>query len=509
VAAPRPRSEPLEGGASGPLPTRPARSGSGPTLPSKPGRSGSAPILPTRPARSGSGRTRRVASPRLGGPRRGLVAVLAVALLAGLLVGRFLVAGDDGGARPARPAAAGDGAALVARLQAELRRRPDEPRLLTRLGLAYLDRARETADPTFYASAARVLERATTLAPRDPDAMVARGQLDLGRHDFRSALAWATRAVKANPDLPDALGVLFDAQVELGRYPAAVVTAQAMVDRKPTQGSLARVSYARELLGDPAGAVAAMVQASAAGGDSATDRAYVQTLTGNLHLGAGRWSAAEAAYRRALVGLPGYALAEVGLARAAAARGDLAGAARLLEPVAERLPLPATVALLGDVRAALGDAGAAAAQYRLVRVIERLNQANGVAVDLELARFEADHAPDPGADPARAVAMARRALAGRPTIYAEDTLGWALRQAGRPRQALPHARAAVRLGTRDALLWYHLAATEADLGMTAAARRHLGEAFEISPYLTVRDQPAALALAGRLRLPAPSRTSGR
>jgi tetratricopeptide (TPR) repeat protein len=171
--------------------------------------------------------------------------------------------------------------------------------------------------------------------------------------------------------------------------------------------------------------------------------------------------------------------------------------------VAARLPLPATVALLGDVRAALGDARGADTQYRLVRVMERLNRANGVAVDLELARFEADHARDRGADPARAVAMARRALAERPTIYAADTLGWALRQAGRARQALPHARAAVRLGTRDALLWYHLAAVEADLGRTAAARRHLAEAFEISPYLTVRDRPAALALAGRLRLPAP------
>ena len=349
----------------------------------------------------------------------------------------------------------------MARLQADLGQRPDEPRLLTRLGVAYVARARETADPTFYANAAGVLERASTLAPRDPDTMVARGLLDLGRHDFRSALAWGTRAVKANPDLPDALGVLFDAQVELGRYQAAVVTAQAMVDRKPTQGSLARVSYARELLGDPAGAVAAMVQASAAGGDSATDRAYIQTLIGNLHLGAGRLAAAEAAYQRALDGLDGYGLAEVGLARVAAARGDLAGAARRLEPAADRLPLPATVALLGDVRAALGDKGAAAAQYRLVRVIERLNQANGVAVDLELARFEADQRQlDPGADPALAVAMARRALAERPTIYASDTLGWALRQAGRPRQALPHARAAVRLGTRDALLWYHLAAAK-------------------------------------------------
>jgi tetratricopeptide (TPR) repeat protein len=436
-----------------------------------------------------------------------VAAVLAVTLLAGLLAGRFVTAGGDGAPAPA-PAAT-DTAATVAKLQAELRQRPDEPRLLTRLGVAYVTRARETADPSFYTKAAGVLERAGELAPRDAATMTARGLLDLGRHDFRAAYAWGTTALRANPDATEALGIVFDAQVELGRYQAAAATAQAMVDRKPTQGSLARASYARELLGDPTGALTAMTQAAAAGSATADDRAYVQTLIGNLQLGAGRLSQAETAYRRALDGLPGYGLAEVGLAQVRAARGDLAGAAALLGPAATRLPLPATVALLGDVRAAQGDRDAAGGQYRLVRAIEQLNRANGVAVDLELARFEADHARDQGADPARAVAMARRAMTERPTILAADALGWALRQAGRPREALPHAWAAVRLGTRDALLWYHLAATEADLGMTAAARRDLAKAFAINPYLTVRDRRAALALAGRLHVPAPSQVGGR
>jgi tetratricopeptide (TPR) repeat protein len=472
VAAPRRRSEALEGGAraSGPLPTG-----------------------------------------RAAGNRLRVAAVLVVTLLVGLLAGRFLAAGGDG-APPAGPGpvpAAADSAATVAGLQAELRQRPDEPRLLSRLGVAYLARARETADPSFYAKAAGVLARASELAPHDPATMTARGLLDLGRHEFRAALAWATRALRANPDATEAYGVLFDAQAELGRYDAAVATAQAMVDRKPAQGSLARASYARELLGDAGGALTAMTQAAAAGGGNAGDRAYVQTLVGNLHLGAGRLPQAEAAYRRALDGLPGYGLAEVGMARVLAARGELAAAARLLEPAADRLPLPATVALLGDVRAAQGDARAATGQYRLVRAIERLNRANGVAVDLELARFEADHARDAGADPARAVAMARHAMAERPTIFAADALGWALRQAGRAREALPHARAAVRLGTRDALLWYHLAAAEADLGLTAPARRHLAKALAINPYLTVRDRPAALALAGRLHVPVPTQAGGR
>ena len=101
-----------------------------------------------------------------------------------------------------------------------------------------------------------------------------------------------------------------------------------------------------------------------------------------------------------------------------------------------------------------------------------------------------------------AVDLARAARIARPTVFADDTLGWALRQAGRPAEALPYAQAAVRLGTADALLWYHLAVIEADLGRVDDARVHLSGALSINPHLTVRDLPAARALAARLGLAA-------
>ncbi len=454
------------------------------------------------------------------GPARA-VAILAVTVLVGLLAGRFLLAGEGGSAgagAPAgpAPAAAGGTEATVARLQAQLRATPDQPVLLTRLGAAYLTRARETADPSWYGKAAGTLQRSYALDRANPQTLTALGLLGLARHDFRAALDWGARARALSPDAADPLGVVFDAQVELGRYREAPGTAQAMVDKKPNLASLARVSFIRELLGDPAGSLVAMEQALVAGAGSPADAAYVQTLVGDLHLGRGELDGAQAAYQRALRGQPGFGAAEVGLARVAIARGDLPRAARLLEPVATRLPLPATVALLGDVRAGLGRADDAARQYRLVRAIATLERANGVAVDLELARFEASHGRDPGGDPASAVGLARGALRQRPTMYGEDTLAWALRQAGRSSEALAHARAAVRLGTRDAMLWYHLAAIETDLGLRVPARQHLGRAFEINPYLMgpdagVRDRRDAVALAARLgvTVPSPGEVAGR
>ena len=445
------------------------------------------------------------------GPLRRALPTLALAAVVGALLARFVLAGSTtppgtAGTSGARPAGAeATAAALEARLQAA----PDDPRLLTRLGVTYLTRARETADPGYFPRAAQALNRSQALAPDDPDTLTGLGLLALARHDFPAALELGRRASELEPAAPDPQGVVVDALVELGRYDEAVAAAQRMVDLRPALASLARVSYLRELHGDVDGAVTAMTQAVVAGAGSAADVAYVETLLGDLHLRAGRTDRAEAAFRRALAQVDGFGAAEVGLAQVAGARGELAGAAGALRRVVDRLPQPAWVALLGDAYGAVGRPDDAAAQYELVRAIEALNRVNGVAVDLELARFEADHARDPGARAEAAVEMAIAAHAARPTVFASDTLAWSLRQAGRPEEALPHARAAVRLGTADGLLWYHLATIEADLGMAGPAREHLARALDVSPHLTIRDLPPARELAGRLGLPLPAGAGAR
>lgn len=432
-----------------------------------------------------------------------------------VLLGRFAFAGSAPSATPPPgPTTGGTGAAAaVNKAQALLQTHPDDPRALTDLGLAYLSRAKETADPSYYSLADRALNRSARIAPGDLRTMVGQGLLLLSRHEFRSALALGSRTAALYPDSAEALGVVVDAQVELGRYPAAVRSAQAMVDRKPNIASLSRISYLREIYGDPAGAIAALTEARTAGSGSASDVAYVSVLLADLLRGQGRLAEAVDAYNAALGSVPTYTPAQVGLARVDAARGSFAAAARRLQGAVTTLPLPETVAFYGDVLAALNRPAEAARQYALVRAIEALQRANGVVVDLEAARFEADHARDPGAKPATALALARRAFANRPTIYGHDALGWALRQAGSPAAALPQADAALTLGTRDALLYYHRAAIEADLGIRAAAGRDLRTAFSISPALmsesalaSIRDLPVARSLAGKLGVPVPAVT---
>lgn len=436
------------------------------------GRPVAGPLLPARPSRS-------------------LAGVLAVAAVMGLLLGRFVTAGHR--SAPAVATAASSASAdRVASLQTRLAANPDDAAALTQLAVASLARARDTADPSWYRKADQAVERSLALDPASPTTMTAAGLVALGRHDFSGALDWGRRAHAVQPDATEPLAVMVDAYVELGRYSEAVTAAQEMADRRPSLASLARVSYLRELHGDRPGAVAAMTQAATAGAGDAADVATVDVLLGDLFLGAGDVPAARRSYERAVDRVPGLGAAEVGISRADAAGGDLSAAIARLEPLVRRLPAAASVALLGDLYSAVGRTADASAQYDLVRQIERLNRASGVAVDLELARFEADHA-SPGA-----VALAETALAQRPTVYAEDALGWALRQAGRPTDALTHARAAVRLGTADAVLWYHVASVEADLGMADEARADLARALTLNPLLTVRDLPPARALAETL-----------
>jgi tetratricopeptide (TPR) repeat protein len=210
-----------------------------------------------------------------------------------------------------------------------------------------------------------------------------------------------------------------------------------------------------------------MRDALSAGGASRESVANVQSLLGTLELARGHRAAAASAHRAALAALPGYPAAEAGLARVAAARGDLAGAIRRWRSLSRRLPLPEYVIGLGEAQLAAGREAAGARELELVGAQERLS-AGGVNVDAELAVFEADHG-----SPDRALALAERAWRAAPGLRAADARGWALTRGGRPAAGLRWAHRALRLGSRDAIFRYHTGIAALAAGREGEGRRHL------------------------------------
>jgi tetratricopeptide (TPR) repeat protein len=361
------------------------------------------------------------------------------------------------------------------------------------LGLAYLTKARVSADPRFYPRAAAVLRSSLRRHPRGNfEARIGLGVLAAARHDFEGALRWGRAARAVNPYGADALGVITDALVELGRYGAATRALQRMIDMRPSLASYARVAYLRELHGDVRGAISAMRTALDLAG-TGDDAAWASSQVGDLLLNSGRLTAALRHYRASDYLVPGYRLARVGVAKVAAARGDLSRAIRVLAPVARAFPTPEVVIFLGDLYTAAGRDEDARHARDLMRAIALLARANGVNTDLEVSLFDADH----GATE-RALARARAEWRRRRSIHAADALAWALYREGRFQRARRVSHRALRLGTHSATFHFHAGMIAAGLGRAPEARAHLQRALRINPHFSVLQADTARRTLARL-----------
>ena len=423
-----------------------------------------------------------------------LIGLAALALVvAAVLVGGVLREGSSAAA-PAPVIAPGDAdtlsagfganastATLVARLEAAVAADRRDGRSHVLLALAYQQRARETGDPSFYARSERALQRALELDDRDALAVSGLGALALSRHRFREALVLGRRAVSLAPSTARHYGVVGDALVELGRYREAFRTFDRMTTLRPSLSSYARVSYGRELIGDTAGAIDAMRLAVDAATATVEPTAWAHVQLGKLYWNHGRLGEAAREYRYALAAFPGYPYGLDALAHVEAAHGHLPRAIALEQRAVAAVPLPQYVGALGDFLQAAGRGAAARRQYALVGAIERLLVANGVRTDLEIALFDVDH----GIRPLQALARARLALRERPSIDGEDVLAWALERNGRCSEALPHSRRALRLGTEDALKFFHRGMIERCLGRHGAARKWMRRALALNPHFSV------------------------
>jgi len=433
--------------------------------------------------------------------RRLEVAAAAAVLAAGaLLLGGVLrkpAAASSASALPPTRAAGeslqtglsggGDTVGLIERLQSVLRAAPQDASSLDLLGLAYQQRARETGDAAYYTKSEGVLKRALALRPNDLLATSGLGSLALSRHRFRDALVLGSRARSISPTTARNYGVIGDALVELGHYPEAFRAFDRFAELRPGLAAYARVSHARELLGDVTGAIEAMKLAVDAGSGQGEAEAWTRVQLGKIYWSVGRLGAATFEYRGALRVFPGYPYALDALARVEAARGRLAPAIALEQRATAVIPLPQYVGQLSDLYRAAGKPRFARRQYVLIGVIQRLLVANGVKTDLETALFDVDH----GIRLSHALALARRARAERPSIDGDDVLAWALARNGRCNEALAYSRSALQLGTQDALKLFHRGMIERCLGNRAGGNAFLHRALALNPHFSVLWSPVA------------------
>lgn len=375
----------------------------------------------------------------------------------------------------------------IDQLQHRLRRVPGDHPGWAALGGAYLEKARISADPTFYGLAEGALRRSLAVRPdENSPALTGLGALANARHDFTGAAKLARQALRLNPYSADAYAVLVDAETQLGHAEAATEAVQRLLDLRPGLAALTRAAYEHEQHGRLAEAAGLLRQALESTTDP-TDIAFCRYRLGELAWQRGDLTGAEHEYAAGLaVAGTTYPPLGQGRARVAAARGELDRALAGYADLTRRVPTPDHLLEYADLLEAAGQPTAAESQRALAETAHRLfvdaggvDNLTGAAIALARSR------------PAEALTLARQEWRRRQFAEVADLLGWALYVNGRPAEAVRYARHAESLGARDARYAYHRGMIELALGDRAAARHHLARALDLNPHFSPVDAPAA------------------
>lgn len=389
------------------------------------------------------------------------------------------------------PAATLDG--LIEQLQTRLDAVPRDHVAWSTLGIAYVQQARVTADPSLYPRAEGALDESLAVEPEDNFlAFAGLSSLASARHDFIAAKDFAEQGLAINGFSPILYGALSDAEVQLGNYEAAGVAIDKMLRLSPDTSSYSRSSYLAELDGDIAFATSQMSEALDGAG-TPTDRAFALTILGDLAFNSGRPDDALTLYNRAQAEAQQDAASLAGKARSEAALGQTRTALDHYAELVEIAPEPSFLIAYGELLESEGLVDEADQQYAVVETVQTLFEANGVESDAAPVLFLADHG-----EPERALREAERAVAVRPFLAMHDAHAWALHANGRDDDALVAIEKAMQLGTPNALFHFHAGMIHLALGDTDMARAELETAMAINPYFDPIDVPVAEATLAEL-----------
>ena len=364
--------------------------------------------------------------------------------------------------------------------EARAARDPESASDRTRLAALYLQRARETSDDQDYVRAEETARASLALRTQwNHAASVVLASALLAQHRFTEARDVARALVAQSPDVDAHRALLGETSLELGDYAAARAAFDSISGPgRRSLGIAPRLARWAEISGDTAGARAIMRDAV----DAADERddlpreqaAWFHLRLADLYLRQGRERGAERELREGLAINPADHRLLAARARLAVVRHDWREAILYGDSAIAIALDPATLGIVSDAHAALGDT-AKAAEY--VAAMEVAAGQEPGAYHRAWSLFLLDHARRVS----EVLAAAQMELAGRRDIYGYDLIAWALYKSGRALEAREPMRLALAQGTQDAMLYYHAGMIALASGDPNAARNHLERALAIAP----------------------------
>jgi tetratricopeptide (TPR) repeat protein len=367
----------------------------------------------------------------------------------------------------------------IAWAKAAMKTHPDHNQPYNDLAAAYVQRVRETADPSYYVPAETSVQKSFQIAPDNLEGQKARLMILLGRGEFGQALGLAKALNKGTPDDVLVYGFIADAAIGLGDYGVAEDAVQWMLDMRPGNiPGLLRGAALRRLYGDMRGASDFYSQAYQQMAPTQTEElAWTLTQMADLQLSTGELDGAEKLLHSALQEFPGYYAALEGLARVQTARQHYSEAADLLRQRNLRFPTAASRYALAQALERADEATEAGLAYTdFVTTARPLmgasDNANGELISYYLGS---------GHDSAEALRIAQIEIARRHDVNTLDAYAWALSGNGRYQDAQKQIALALAVGVREAKIFYHAGTIAANLHDRALATRYLNESVQLDP----------------------------
>jgi tetratricopeptide (TPR) repeat protein len=383
----------------------------------------------------------------------------------------------------------------IAAWSANLEAEPQDFLSATNLATLYHGRGQLTGDLADHERARDVLATALAVAPAYAPSRALAAAIRYTLHDFEGAFAAADALYREDSTQLGALATRADAALELGLIDEArrdlgvlaIAAESSAVDIR-----LARLAF---LTGDSDEAVRlARAARDRAVQSGAIDLGFYEYALGEYGRLSGDAVLARAGFEAALAFRPGDLGALLGLARIEAFDGDMSAAIALLQTAVAMAPQPETLAILGDLRAAIGDPVRADEAFDTVRFIADLGSIQGEVFDRQLIRFELDH----GRATAETLAAARASAEARPDASGHDLLAWALFRLGRFDEAAAAIGVARATGADDAQLSFHAGATALARGDRDGGIALIELALAKGPALDPGERAEAeLLIAGR------------
>jgi len=341
----------------------------------------------------------------------------------------------------------------IAAARLQLKADPNKVQAYNDLAIAYLHRARETADLSYLKEADGALAEGLKLDATDFQLQRTQVALLLSRHEFVQAKELASALNRRIPDDAMTYGYIADADIALGNYQDAETAAQWMMNLRPNNTPALMIgAKLRTLYGDNHGAIEFLNRAY--GQTSPTEveeQAWILNQIASIQIESGQGDEAARTLAGAEQVFAHYPYTMENLARVRMAQNRAGDAVQLLIQAASLDHDPHTFYELARAQEAGGQVTEARAMFaefeRLASNPETATESS--EIDLILMKAgRTDSAPD-------ALKLAQVQIGLRQDVWTRDAYAWALYANGKFQDADAEEQKAIAVGIQSSQIFDH------------------------------------------------------